>query len=332
MKKNNTLKKNNIRKKRGGIKSKKKSKPAKSKSSIKKDKKKSPTSPVNIPTLMNNDRLLDLVKVKEVYDNTFDYLKNLDVSEIEKIKEMVDSQDIDTEKIELLNSIFVNYNPPFTGQQPIPPFTDFDIKNEKDCFMGYKNIKTLGQGMYGTSFLVEKGKEQFALKQQKIVTEQWSIPKKDQIDLIKNEILISKEMGEKNIGPKIYDFNICEENGILKINILMEYMNGGTLKEWYDKNLFKKTHRNEIEEKINRTHDEGIFHRDVHLENIFVNVDKSGEPHFYLGDFGLARTLDGLTSITKQMDFNSFNSGLAMVENDKYMKTITKLFIMNGLV
>ena len=54
--------------------------------------------------------------------------------------------------------------------------------------------------------------------------------KKEQIDRIKNEIILSKKMGDKNIGPKIYDYYICVENNTTKVLILMEYMNGGTLK------------------------------------------------------------------------------------------------------
>ena len=98
----------------------------------------------------------------------------------------------------------------------------------------------MGSGAYGTTYLVEnKAGRQFALKQQTISVEEWSPPIEDQIKMVKNEILISSKMGKKNIGPKIYNSYTCEDNGSLKINIVMEYMNAGTLKEWYGKNVIQ---------------------------------------------------------------------------------------------
>ena len=286
--------------------------------------------------LKSSGKLLDIDEIKRLYDSTFDYLKGLNESQMDETKELIDSQEIDEDKIKFLKNLFNIFTKVDIGtvSSNVPrKIPVFNLKEEKNCFEGYKTIKTLGSGQYGTTYLVEnKAGRQFALKQQTILSEEWSPPIEDQIQMVKNEILITEEMGKKNIGPKIYDSYTCEEDGSLKINIVMEYMNAGTLKEWYGKNSFTEYHKEQVEEKINAAHDEDIFHGDLHLENIFVNIGEDGEPEFYLGDFGLGNTLEGLIDVRQQYDTNTFRDTLKTEQNDKYKDIIVKLFIVNGLV
>ena len=291
---------------------------------------------LDMSPLKSSGKLLDIDQIKGLYDSTFEYLKDLNESQMDEMKELINSQAIDEDKIKFLNNLLNIFTKVDIGtvSSNIPrTIPVFNLKEEKDCFEGYKTIQTLGAGQYGTTYLVEnEAGRQFALKQQTILSEEWSPPIEDQIQMVKNEILISEEMGKKNIGPKIYDSYTCEEDGNLKINIVMEYMNAGTLKEWYGKNSFTEYHKRKVEEKINAAHDEGILHGDLHLENIFVNVDKNGEPEFFLGDFGMGHTLKGLIDVRKQYDMNTFGDTLKREQNDKYKDIIVKLFIINGLV
>ena len=100
-------------------------------------------------------------------------------------------------------------------------------------------------------------------------------------------------MGDLGIGPKIYDYYTCYDNSVLQVYILMEYMNGGTLKDWILKNNFTKQHRKEILDKIEKLHTHDIVHNDLHSENILVK-EVNGKPEFYIADFGLGLTLNNI--------------------------------------
>ena len=292
------------------------------------------TGLLDMSLLKSSGKLLDIDEIKRLYDSTFDYLKGLNESQMDETKELIDSQEIDEDKIKFLKNLFNIYNKVQVNRANIPRTNPiFNLKEEKECLEGYTTISTLGTGQYGTTFLVENAAgRQFALKQQTIKSSEWSPPIEEQIEMIKNEILISEKMGEINIGPEIYNSYTCEDDGSLKVNIVMEYMNAGTLKEWYGKNSFTEDHKEQIEGKITAAHDEGIFHGDLHLENIFVNIGEDGEPEFYLGDFGLGNTLEGLIDVRQQYDTNTFRDTLKTEQNDKYKDIIVKLFIVNGLV
>ena len=81
------------------------------------------------------------------------------------------------------------------------------------CFPGYKVMNELGAGVFGKTFLVEKGTKQYAIKEIEIKEETWNLSPDIQMKNIEQEIYMGKELGKKNISPKVYDSYVCKENG-----------------------------------------------------------------------------------------------------------------------
>lgn len=149
----------------------------------------------------------------------------------------------------------------------------------------YKVIGQLGSGATSIAYLVEckQNNQKYVIKE---------IPL-DQLDPItkKNvvyEIAIVKNLKHDNI---IKIFNATVNNG--KLDILMEYANGGTLREY----LLKKKRLSEDEIidlfvqiclAVKYIHDRKIIHRDLKTSNIFLLKNKI----IKLGDFGFAKALN----------------------------------------
>ena len=60
---------------------------------------------LDMSLLKSTRKLLDIDQIKGLYDSTFEYLKDLDESQMDEIKELINSQTIDEDKIKFLLSL-----------------------------------------------------------------------------------------------------------------------------------------------------------------------------------------------------------------------------------
>ena len=127
------------------------------------------------------------------------------------------------------------------------------------------------------------------------------------LDNIISEINAMKTLNDTNISPKIYDYWMSSINGVIKLFIVMDFK-GVTLFEWQNYNIFTDEHKKNIETKIKKMHSMGIVHRDLHHNNILVNIE-DGKPEFYIADFGLSKTKQTLFDKNRAEDYMKFNSG-----------------------
>ena len=64
------------------------------------------TGLLDMSLLKSSGKLLDIDEIKRLYDSTFDYLKGLNESQMDETKELIDSQEIDEDKIKFLKNLF----------------------------------------------------------------------------------------------------------------------------------------------------------------------------------------------------------------------------------
>ena len=147
---------------------------------------------------------------------------------------------------------------------------------------------------------------------------------------IKNEIEITKKMGDINIGPKLYDSYVCQPDmNKISVLIVMEWMTEGSLDNWLQNNKLTKSQENSILKKVEKMHELGIVHADLHQENILVTKNKS-KVEFYIGDFGLSKTAKDL--VKQQEDFDIRNVRMITENNSILHSYIAKLFIVCELI
>ena len=145
--------------------------------------------------------------------------------------------------------------------------------SQTDNYIRY--ISLLGKGRFGEVYLstIEGRNKYFAIKRLK--REQMDTPKFNKY--LKNEIENLQKLNHKNIC-KYEDF-IKTKNHYL---IVMEYINGGLLSDFFERykqKYNKSSFQEEIVQYIMKQvisafkyiHGKGIIHRDIRLENIMLN-------------------------------------------------------------
>ncbi len=181
------------------------------------------------------------------------------------------------------------------------------IAKESDIIPGYEVIKVIGEGGMGKVYLVNEratGK-QMALKTIKDDQGISALAKEQ----FKREASIQQQMNHKYIA-KQYDHG--EYNGMLYI--LMEYYKHGTILDYM--NQIKKTgkpydklkelliqilqgldylHHASLKAKLKNgefVNVDGIVHRDIKPQNIFIDYDPKGNVIIKIADFGLSKAFE----------------------------------------
>lgn len=180
-------------------------------------------------------------------------------------------------------------------------------KKENEIIPGYEKIKLIGEGGMGKVYLVKEvstGKL-MALKTVKEDPEINEIMK----ERFKREASIQEQMNHKYIA-KLYGHG--EYNGMLYI--LMEYYKEGTILDYFIKN--KSTikvntklkelliqilqgldylHHASVKAKLANgeiVQVDGVIHRDIKPQNIFISYDAYGNPMVKIADFGLSKAFE----------------------------------------
>ncbi|MEI8246187.1 MAG: protein kinase [Lentisphaerota bacterium] len=156
------------------------------------------------------------------------------------------------------------------------------------AFPGYEIIRRVGLGTTGIVMLAKRQEKYYALKL--LRRELHDAP--DGKELI-NRFLAESEAMSKIKHPhivKIFESGFLSESGISYI--LMEYIDGGSLKDYICRDSLAFDRRIKIIlqlcDALNTVHSCGMLHRDIKPANIMMQKNLSVK----LSDFGIARTID----------------------------------------
>ena len=215
----------------------------------------------------------DFVKIKEAYEILYDKeLRQLYDDYILELKSKppVKSKNSDSKKTSRYNLNVIN---------------------------GYKLIKLLGRGRYGSVYKVSKDNEIYAMK---IVAAGSSVTKQRFI----NEVKIQKKASTLNVAPDIIEHFIERNNKKTEGHIVMEYIEGPTLRDLY----YNSTEDNtsialEALSKIKILNENNILHSDLNkLDNIIYDRINN---KVYILDYGLAEVRNDIFKNKYLFDFDT---------------------------
>ena len=115
------------------------------------------------------------------------------------------------------------------------------------------------------------------------------------IERFKNEVRLSKKITHKNVC-RIFDLHLIGGTAA----ITMEFVEGETLRWWLNKiEVFAISRGTKFATQIisglKEAHDQGVVHRDLKPENLMLTP----EGNIKIMDFGIARSLEGRTTVTE---------------------------------
>ena len=162
--------------------------------------------------------------------------------------------------------------------------TDY-IKN-----YGYTRINKIGSGAYGTVYLAKKNKKKYAIKMQKFDNNYYWGGIEKFLEQNINEYKKLKKLNKYSISPKVYDIKIIFNEKKMEVYSLisMEHIDGITLMQYkQQKGNLNEKDKKKLNKKISKLHEFGIYHRDLHENNIIV-VKKGKNIDFMIIDLGFA--------------------------------------------
>jgi tRNA A-37 threonylcarbamoyl transferase component Bud32 len=173
---------------------------------------------------------------------------------------------------------------------------------------GYNGVNQIGKGAFGTVYLAKKNKNKYAIKMQKFNDYYreylGGIEKFLEQNITEYEKL--KKLNKYSISPKVYDIKFVFNKNKMELYsfIFMEHLNGITLEEYKQKKgQLDDSDKKKLNEKIDKLHKLGIYHRDLHDRNIIV-IKKGKKIDFMIIDMGLAKSTKNILNNANK--FNKF--------------------------
>jgi tRNA A-37 threonylcarbamoyl transferase component Bud32 len=305
---------------------------------------------INSGSKTNNKSTLlkDFKELRIIIKDKLQQIRDLDLQiEINKL-EQTEKYKQQEDKLKLTQNIVAGVlkNVMFLNRRltsnKIPSYIPLDKNNINSCIKAEYNIKnklkSSGSGAFGDVFKTKGKKHTYAVKIIDINKQDDNMDyfqkgkPKDKLTIIEKEAEITKKMGDLGIGPKLYDVYHCNDNNTPKYYFVMQYMNQGSLYSYMYKNklqTLKPDLINSIITKIQKMHDNGIIHNDLHFGNILVNKKKNGTLEFYISDFGLSENAKKQIQNEQELELlhvkNYLENGLNWINNNNNEKTIEYL-------
>lgn len=166
-----------------------------------------------------------------------------------------------------------------------------------DFINDYKVIETLGSGSFGTTYLVKKGANNYALK---LIRSNIMMLEKDDQRRIDREIRILKKVSG-NGTVKYIDEGLFIDGRDKYHYIVMEYINGESLEDFIKRSGSLAVHTASkiifnIFMAVNEVHQADVLHRDIKPANIML-IDEE-EYNVKILDFGISKLIDASTLTT----------------------------------
>jgi tRNA A-37 threonylcarbamoyl transferase component Bud32 len=253
---------------------------------------------------------LDLVKEMETLEKSEKYLEQKD--KLPMLRNLVSGALKNVKKL----------NRKLTSSK-IPEYIPLDKNDLNSCIKAEYNIKNKveesGSGAFGDVIKTKGKKYTYAVKVINIDKDEdnpWDNPwdrGMDKLTEIETEAEITRKMGEIGIGPKLFDVYYCNNDGKPKYYFVLEYMNQGSLQSYLQKKNLKKLpplDNKKLLNKLQKMHDNGYIHNDLHSGNVLINKNANGSLDFYISDFGLSNNIHTETKLSQDKELKKFKSYL----------------------
>ena len=152
--------------------------------------------------------------------------------------------------------------------------------------------------------------------------------------MLEKEIRLGKIASAKGIGPQIEDIFYCSDQfNRVKIYIVYEKINSGSLRDWTENNKLTEKHKTQIKKLVNKLYKNNIIPGFIDDSNILVRSDPSNKENitFYFSGFKHSSSLDDLIEQKKEESSESLD-WLGSYNADKISHTVATYVVKKKII
>ncbi len=152
--------------------------------------------------------------------------------------------------------------------------------------------------------------------------------------LLEKELRLSKLASDKRIGPIINDIFYCRDKfNRVKIYIVYQKINSGSLKDWIENNKLTEKHKKQIKKLINKLYQNNIIPGYIGDNNILVktNPQNKDKIQFYFSRFKHSSSLDDLIEQKKE-ESSADLDWLGSYNTEKISQTVATYLVKKKLI
>lgn len=235
--------------------------------------------PTKKKSLNTGKVLINSKKIVELYNKELDIVKKLNDKKFNELEEKINSkEEVENENmlIEIIDSIIDNrrYEPSQKELEKIARIYVPDSKKSVNrCLNFYDKVEEIDKGFF-TNYKVTKNGKKYYVKIESIRNY-----KKDFFEKFMKSKEIMKKASDLGLSVKIHDMFICKDkDGIKKLFIVSEYVEGQSLVEFMENNKLTEKHKKQIKDLINKLFNNGIILEFITAGNIILQ--KNGKMIF----------------------------------------------------
>lgn len=227
---------------------------------------------------LSNKISIDFKKISKLYKTEYEKVEKMTSKDVEnmelKINNLEEIKNEDKMMI-IIRNIIDNRSYNLNIEQMNALGKELKTKNTKKvnrCLSAFDNVEEVKSNEWsGKKYSVTKGNKKYFVKVKNLKMDQ------NGFERLRSNIEVNNIASKLGLVAKIHDIFFCKDNdGVYKLFVITEKIDGITLDEWLEKNKLNDTHKKQLKDLVDKCFENNILMNWLSNSKIMVIQQKRG--------------------------------------------------------